>query len=180
MEKLQWFVVRTQPQLERLAVSDLARRGFTAWLPTVTERRAVRPRALLSRKMRRETATSALVQVPMFRRYLFVQLDLRLDDWSKVLKADGVRDLMRHPSGRLAVVSFLDIDHARAQADAGFVPDKLIKDLAVGSKLMLTNGSFTDHEGVCLWSSETRVRLLLTLFGVVREVSAARSEVIEA
>lgn len=48
---------------------------------------------------------------------------------------------------------------------------------AAGTPLRVTAGPFVDHTGICLWSSETRTRLLMQVLGSEVAVTVPRGTV---
>lgn len=76
-----WFVVQSQPRKELFARANLERQEFRSFLPRIrkTVRHARRTRETLA---------------PLFPRYLFVSLDLGLDQWRSVYGTFGVSRLV--------------------------------------------------------------------------------------
>ncbi len=151
-----WYVVHTQPQNEVRAEQHLRRQGFTTYLP----------RYLRSRRHARKTETVAR---PLFPRYLFVALDVARDRWRAIHSTFGVSELVcagDEPAPLLDGV----IDEIRArEAKNGFVVLGLPAGLAPGSAVRLTDGIFTETQGVLeRVGDERRVSVLLKLLG--REV----------
>lgn len=159
-----WRSARVRAEL--LAVDELVAQGFPAWCPMVRDRRFPHGHA----------RPAEFVDVPFFPGYGFVRLDLARDPWGKVLNTRGVSALLCARPGVPAPVSDAAVAGiARRAADAS-VPE-LAEPVAVGDALRLRGGPFLDHEGVCLWSSAERVRLLVTLFGRRAAVTVARQMV---
>ncbi len=79
---LAWYLVFSKPQRERLALENLQRQNYRAYLPLVRNRKRVagRYRSLIE---------------PMFPRYLFIQLDDETDDWGPIRSTIGVAKLVR-------------------------------------------------------------------------------------
>ncbi len=77
-----WYLVYSKPQQERVALENLERQGFTAYLPLVRARR------------RRQTRVVHVIE-PMFPRYLFVNLSDLTDDWGPIRSTIGVSNLVR-------------------------------------------------------------------------------------
>jgi transcription antitermination factor NusG len=82
-----WFLAHTLPRSERKAELHLGAQGFRTYLAQIqkTIRYARQPRAVKS---------------PLFRRYLFVILDLDRDRWLSVRSTIGVSCLFAHRDGR--------------------------------------------------------------------------------
>ncbi len=79
---LAWYLVFSKPQRERLALENLERQNYRAYLPLVRNRKRVggRYRSLIE---------------PMFPRYLFIQLNDETDDWGPIRSTIGVANLVR-------------------------------------------------------------------------------------
>jgi transcriptional antiterminator RfaH len=78
---MQWFVIHTKPRQEQRALENLARQGYSVWLPTMEVERVRRGKL-------------GLVQEPMFSRYLFIQLDKTQSNWSPIRSTLGVNKLV--------------------------------------------------------------------------------------
>ncbi len=77
-----WFAVHTQHRKEALAEEHLLRQGYTVYLPQIQETRRLR-------------GAKRKVIVPMFPRYLFVQLDLEKDNTAPIRSTRGAIGLVR-------------------------------------------------------------------------------------
>lgn len=174
MKTLRWFVVQTHPKCEKMAVRDLAEKGFTAFLPTVTVRRPMKPRELLSRKMRRETPQTKLVDVPFFPGYLFVQFCRADQDWHDIAYAEGVKSLV--PGNiRPHAVPVGEVEMILAGSDDRHKIAQTFPPISVNARLRITEGPFADQTGVCLWSDDARVRVLMLIMNEMRPVEVERS-----
>jgi len=147
-----WYVVHSHPNSERRALENLARQGYTAWLPRV-------------RKRRRHARRSEVVLRPLFPRYLFIETDLLVTPWRPVLSTYGVADLIIGPDGPIPVPD--DVIHAlRARADDAGVVELKTPALDPGAKVRLTAGPLAELEGVFETSTDAdRVAVLLRLMG---------------
>src|ERR1044071_3749272 len=76
-----WYAVYSQPHRETRAQQQLTAQGFTVFLP-------------LYRKTVRHARKLTTVSAPFFPRYLFVALDLSLDQWRSVNGTFGVTSLI--------------------------------------------------------------------------------------
>ena len=74
-----WFLVRSKPRQESVALTHLARQGYESYLPLFATEKLVRRK-------------STVVQEPMFARYLFVRLDTtgQGQSWSPIRSTVGV------------------------------------------------------------------------------------------
>jgi transcriptional antiterminator RfaH len=153
-----WYVVHTRPNAEILALENLRRQSFEAFLPR-HKRRRVHARRI------------DIVERPLFPRYLFVALDMAAAPWRSILGTFGVSDLLRRggapASVPSAIVEALKADEAARRFDA-VEPARLWRP---GDPIRVLAGPFADLAGKfhALAESE-RVVVLLDLLG--REVEA--------
>lgn len=82
MSDKNWFVVHTKPRKEEIAVENLKRQGFTAYCPQT-----------IYSKHRRQRWQKVIE--PLFPRYLFVQLNIGIDNFSPIRSTLGVVGLVR-------------------------------------------------------------------------------------
>ncbi len=117
------------------------------------------------------------VQVPCFAGYLFIELDINHDPLHPVTKGKGVKRLFCSGTGRPIPVPRGVIEHIMvAAAERRFLAVELPA-FVVGTHLRITAGPFVDHTGICLWSSETRTRLLMQVLGSEVAVTVPRGTV---
>lgn len=78
----QWYVVYTKARQEDVALENLQRQGFEAYLPRwkVTKRK--------------QSLLSSLIE-PFFPRYLFIHMDRSQDNWAPIRSTRGVCGLVR-------------------------------------------------------------------------------------
>ncbi len=76
-----WFLIYTKPRKEDLAHKNLNNQGFSTYLP-------------LLEKLKRKRNRNALSIEPLFPRYLFIQLNLGLDNISSIRSTPGVSKLV--------------------------------------------------------------------------------------
>jgi transcriptional antiterminator RfaH len=104
-----WICCQTHPQAERWADVNLRRQGFTTYLPLVTVTRRDRVLPTIARR----------VEVPLFRSYLFVDLDT--DHWTPIQHTRGVARVLL-TNGKPGIVAEAAVDALRA-ACANPAPD---------------------------------------------------------
>lgn len=183
-----WYAVQTEYRMPEGAVCQRLERpqklpgrpapqAFQTLLPVVQVRR------------RRGTRLE-LVNEAMFRRWLFVQFDPRVDQWRSIAHTHGVRRILGAGPEQPTPVPQRVIDFMLTQEyatggvwglEAGRVrrirQDPRPALIAVGASVKITKGAFTDHSGTCVLSAANRIRILLDLFG--KEVTADREHVVE-
>ncbi len=163
-----WYVLQTHQHAESWAEANLKRAGYDTFLPMIQEMRRDRVLRTMTRK----------VDAPCFAGYLFIRFCATTDPWRwPVLKAQGVKRIFCTMSDRPIPVPHGQIEKLMAEADARRVVTTTAPPFAAGTELMVTAGPFTDREGVCQWSSETRTRLLMQVLGAEVVVEVARGAV---
>jgi transcriptional antiterminator RfaH len=156
-------VVRSLPQKERFAASQLELRGFETFLPLVATRRSSQP---------------------LFVSYFFVRI---IEQWRAISTCFGVLCLVRvgdcpsrmpdHEIERLKALidgrGFVRLPEAPA-APAG-------RKIAIGSRVKITGGPFGGMSGLYAgMSTKDRERVLLRVLGGQREIRIASNLVIPA
>jgi transcriptional antiterminator RfaH len=156
-----WYCAWTHPQEEHRAALELGKQGFGIYLPLHLDRQTRR------------------VEV-MFRRYLFVRFDAAADPWGAIRSTPGVVGLICHTIGHPTplppgIVEGL-VSHT---SDRGVVddPGDARAAIAPGSQARLLDGPLADLSGICQWSDDKRVRLLLSLLGREVVVTVSRTAV---
>ena len=145
-----WFLVRSKPRQEAVALTNLARQGYESYLPMFATEKLVR---------RKPT----VVQEPMFARYLFVRLDTsgQGQSWSPIRSTVGVSELVRFGSrpaqvGASLIASLREREHLQ-QSD----PEALF---AAGDSVRITEGAFAGLEAIYQMNdAECRAMVLLDL-----------------
>ncbi|MEP6388351.1 MAG: transcription termination/antitermination NusG family protein [Halioglobus sp.] len=151
-----WLAVHTKPQQEATAAANLSRQGFEVFLPQLRQRK-------------RRQGKWQWFTVPLFPRYLFLQVALGEQDIAKVRSTLGVVNLVRF-GAKLAQVDARIIDFLRAQqnqAQNASKPDEPA--YQPGERVQILEGPFAGLNGLYqLTQDADRVELLLSLMG--REV----------
>jgi len=80
-----WFVVHTKPRKESLALENLLKQGYVAYCP----------QTVIPRRRRQQWQK---VSEPLFPRYLFVQLNVGIDNFSPIRSTFGVIGLVKFGS----------------------------------------------------------------------------------
>ncbi len=150
-----WYVVMTKPRQEQVALVQLTRQGYEGYLPTVSER--VRERGKYVHK-----------PVPLFPRYLFVNLDTDVDNIAPIRSTVGCCGPVRFGL-RLAYLpsGVLEWIQARCrQAEPRRQPS-----WQAGQPLRVLEGPFAGLEAVFTTPrSQERVLVLLNVLGASRLV----------
>jgi transcriptional antiterminator RfaH len=146
-----WFAVNTQPLAETRSRRNLENQGFRTFLPR-------------RRKTRCHARQLAVVEAPLFPRYLFIAFDPCRDQWRKVNSTFGVSRLVMcgevpHPVPDGVVEALI-----AATVDGGIVD--LATKLQTGGPVRVMAGPFADRLAMLDQLDATgRARILLEILG---------------
>ena len=145
---MHWYLVHTQPRLERIALENLERQGYECYLP-------MRP----AEKLRRGKITVS--NTPLFPRYLFIHLGMDSPDkgWGPIRSTVGVSRMVvfgNHPAKADDALIALLKSHEQTLLTA---PKRLFEQ---DEPVQLTEGPFRGIEGVYKMSDgESRAMVLI-------------------
>lgn len=148
IEVTRWCVVQTKPREEELAVANLRRQGFEAFLPLLKERHKTEMRV-----------------VPMFPGYVFVAI---AKVWQPIASTRGVKRVITVTSDRPAFLPRGWVESLQEKGMLNLFDDAL--SFRKGEVVEFIAGPFEGHRATCKWTSEARVGVLLEFMG--REVAA--------
>ncbi|MDR1228706.1 MAG: transcription/translation regulatory transformer protein RfaH [Azoarcus sp.] len=147
-----WYLIQTKPRLEKYALENLERQGYECYLPR-----------LPAEKLRR--GKLAIVNIPLFPRYLFIRLGTNTSDksWAPIRSTKGVSTLVRFgndPAKADDELIALLKSHESVRQDA---PERLFEQ---GERVLLTEGPFAGIEGIYqMTDGEHRAMVLIELLG---------------
>ena len=145
-----WFLVRSKPRQESVALTQLARQGYESYLPLFATEKLVRRK-------------STVVQEPMFARYLFVRLDTtgQGQSWSPIRSTVGVSELVCFGSRPARVDDILIATLRERETAQQASPTTLF---AHGDNVRITEGAFAGLEAIYQMNdAEGRAMVLLDL-----------------
>ena len=149
-----WFLVRSKPRQESVALTHLARQGYESYLPLFAAEKLVRRK-------------STVVQEPMFARYLFVRLDTsghergQGQSWSPIRSTVGVSELVCFGSRPAQVDDALIATLREREIAQQASPTTLF---AHGDSVRITEGAFVVLEAIYQMNdAEGRAMVLLDL-----------------
>lgn len=148
--KSAWFLVRSKPRQEAVALTNLARQGYESYLPLFATEKLVRRK-------------STVVQEPMFARYLFVRLDTtgQGQSWSPIRSTVGVSELVCFGSRPARVDDALIATLREREIAQQASPTTLF---AHGDSVRITEGAFAGLEAIYQMNdAEGRAMVLLDL-----------------
>lgn len=153
----QWFVVYTQPSKETIAQQHLSEQGFEVYLPKY-------------RKIRRHARKVEEILSPLFPRYLFIGLDLKVDQWRSVQGTRGVSYLLINDHFPAVVPQEIILHLKSLENSQGVVSIDTVVPFSKGDSIRVLDGAFKDYVGVFKnMDDRQRVQLLLSCLG--REVN---------
>lgn len=146
-----WYLVYTKPRHENIAEINLKRQGFNIYLP-------------LYKQHKRKKDIYQLIAEPLFPRYLFIRLNSKVDDWSKIRSTRGCISLVRFstlparvPDGLIEKLQ--QGDNARMTETCMSTPE-----FKPGDRVQILDGILSGYEGiVTIKNSKQRVTLLLSM-----------------
>jgi transcriptional antiterminator RfaH len=164
-----WFCVWTQPQAEYRALQNLIAQDWDCYLPLCLERG--------DRINRRPDRI-----VPLFSRYLFVQMDPARDPWGSIQHSFGVGGLIRHAPDRPTPVPHGVVEHLLARTSSRSVVDDPgdapRSDIPLGASVEVREGPMAGLRGIVTLSGPARCRVLLRLFAGTVPVSLPVSSLV--
>lgn len=163
-----WFVVQTKPRQEHIALDNLERQGYHAYLPR-----------LRLQKRRRDQWHSVLE--PLFPGYLFVQLAPGKDNTAPIRSTLGVRGLVRFglhtPEIDNNLIAFFRHQEQQQQNQPDS-PDSLFKP---GAPVTILNGPFAGLQAVYEMPKSTdRALLLISILGRQTQIQCELNNIVPA
>lgn len=148
-----WYVVHTHPRAEETARRHLTRQGFSAFLPQYLKRR-------------RHARRTDWIRAPLFPRYLFVAMDMKMTRWRAISSTVGVSHLVCLGEQPAQVPRGIIPDiQQRLDADGLIVIEPEVP-FSEGDVVRVTSGALVDQLGLFQCATdEDRVILLLDLLG---------------
>ena len=145
-----WYLVHTKPRQENIAALNLQRQNYEIYLPQIRERRV------------RHGNRQEVIE-PLFQRYLFIHLDSRLDNWSKIRSTIGVSSLVRFGNEPARVPTDL-VDFLKSRQNDEGLHEWAQTKLAVGDRAVVVSGPLAGYEGILLTKDQRgRAVILLAL-----------------
>ena len=161
-----WYTIHTKPRQEAFAAEHLRRQAFEVYLPNIKQ--SHRYRGQWREKIE-----------PLFPRYLFIRLDLGLDNIAPIRSTYGVSTLVSF-SGQPAKVPdpFIDALTRSSDQDAGLLyPQKDLFEAGAGVTIM--DGPLQGLEAIFkVHDGEQRSFILLELLGKIQKISIDRDHLV--
>ncbi len=149
----QWYVLKTKPRAEEKVTSVLSGRGIEAYLP----------------QLKRHTRPGVWRREPLFSGYVFVRIDLGLDEWLRTRSAPCVSYAIGS-EGCPTPVPDTVVQAIRTRMEA--CDGELSPSLQQGDRVVIIGGPFRGIEAVfdARLNSNGRNRVLLTILGRMTRV----------
>lgn len=155
-----WYAVHTKPREESRALARLEEQGYRCFLPTLRVEKLLRQRV-------------QWVQEILFPRYLFIQLDNRLEAkaWTPIRSTPGVSRLVAFGNTPVVVPNVLIEElQARCAAEPGRALYK------PGDPVEITQGPFSGLQAVFqIAAPEQRAFVLLEILGKLTPIAMPQS-----
>jgi len=161
-----WYLIYTKPRQEQIAKENLARQGYSVYLPLV-------------RQLRRRTGRRVGSIEPLFPRYMFIRLDTTSDNWSPIRSTLGVSTLVHFgfqpatvPDDLVALLSARENPEGLHDIGRGVRP---------GDRVRIEDGPMAGYEGIFVASSgRERVLVLLEIMGKEARVQVSRDAIAQS
>ena len=164
-KELIWVLIYTKARQEIKANENLRRQGFKTFLP------------LIAPTNKNSEFNSP---VPVFPRYLFLQINFGLDNWTSIKSSYGVSNIVMFSEKFTSIPNNI-IEFMRDKLnEAGIYKEDIsIVDYQKGDPVSIKDGRFAGIDAIFLSKkSKDRVRLLLKLINtsVVAEIATSNIE----
>ena len=158
-----WYVVYTKPRQETVALENLERQGYQAYLP-----RWKVPK-------RKNSVFKSLIE-PFFPRYLFIHMDKTHDNWAPIRSTRGVSGIVRFAGQPKPVPDEL-ISMLQKNENSELLQTVSEKAWKPGDEVEVEEGAFAGY--LCIFleaSSMDRVRVLLDILGKQTRATLNRND----
>jgi transcriptional antiterminator RfaH len=147
-----WYLVYTKPRQEEVALRNLARQGYGAYMPR-------------AQQVRRRSGRRIQLVEPLFPRYLFIHLDTHTDNWGPIRSTIGVTTMVRFGQYPAQVPDAL-VAFLQGRESAAGLHEWAGQKLKEGDRVRVAEGAFQGYEGILLArTSRERVLVLLDILG---------------
>ena len=163
--ELIWVLIYTKARQEIKANENLQRQGFKTFLPLIAP-------------TNKNSEFKSLV--PVFPRYLFLQINFELDNWTSIKSSYGVSHIVMFSEKFTSIPNnIIDLIQGRLNQAGIYKEDVSIVDYQKGDPVSIKEGRFAGIDAIFLSKkSKDRVRLLLKLLNtsVVAEITTSNIE----
>lgn len=157
-----WVLIHTKAKQEIKANENLKNQGFKTFLPLIAP-------------TNKSSEFKSLV--PVFPRYLFVQINLNTDNWTSIKSSYGVSHIVMFSEEFTSIPKkIIKLIQDKLDESGIYKEDVKIVDHQKGDPVLIKEGRFAGIDAIFLSKkSKDRVRLLLNLLNttVVAEISTS-------
>ena len=152
-DECHWFAVHTHPRQEFRALHHLQRQNYQVYLPRY------------ARTIRHARKSEHVIR-PYFPRYLFVNLNLAINEWRPIRSTIGVSNIVCFGEQPAPLPQGVVGTLQRQENADGFIELANRNSLKPGDSVVVLSGPFADQLGLCASVSDNeRVAILLELLG---------------
>ena len=152
-----WYLIQTKPKQEAVAQRNLSDQNYTVFFP----------KAVIKGKT-----------IPLFPRYLFVELDDKTQNWTPIRSTRGVANFVRFGLN-FAKVPNLIINMIKIQQQQTIEKMINICSHQKGDSIEIQTGAFKGQQAVFKnYNSSDRITILLKIIGQHQEVTLNENEVV--
>ena len=152
-----WYLIKTKPRQENIAIKNLENQEYITYCPTVT----------INNK-----------QVVLFPGYIFVHLDKKNENWSPIRSTKGVVNLVRFGLNYAQVPDNV-IEFIKANQLITLEKFKNLDKFKPGDKVQITDGVFKNCVAIFKsFKSDERVILLMNLLGQQQAINIKQESLI--
>ncbi len=144
-----WVLVYTKAKEEAKAYKNIRQQGFETFLPLISS----------SSKQSNDSLK------PLFPRYLFVKIDLTLNNWNLINSSYGVSKIVKFSDVFTSVPhSIIQLIKNKLDSKGVFKQEISTMEFQKGDKVLIKEGAFSGLEAIFIEKkANDRVRLLLNL-----------------
>ena len=152
-----WYLIKTKPRQESVAIKNLENQEYSTYCPTVT----------INNK-----------SIVLFPGYLFIYLDKKKENWSPIRSTKGVVNFVRFGLN-FALVPDTVIEFLKSNQLINKEKLKNLNKFKSGDKVLIKDGVFKNCVAIFKSSkSEERVILLMNLLGQQQAINIKKESVI--
>mgnify|MGYP006411452989 FL=1 len=152
-----WYLIQTKPQQEQISAQNLSNQNYTIFYP----------KAIIKGKT-----------VPLFPRYLFIELDDKFQNWTPILSTKGVANFVRFGL-TFAKVPNKIINMIRIQQQQTIEKMINICSHQKGDVVEIQTGAFKGQQAIFQnYNSNDRIAILLKIIGQHQEIVLNENEVL--
>ena len=148
-----WYLIRTKPRQEQIAIDNLCNQNYHTYCP----------KGLVNKK-----------NVVLFPGYLFIQLDINLQNWSPIKSTKGVSNFVRFGMTYAQIPERI-IEFIKASEKSTSEKINNFSKLTPGDNVLITEGVFKNYNAIFeSLKSDERVILLMNILGQQQTINIER------